>query len=92
MFLLCHFPPSVQAFPLVCGIGLVLPIHMAASLIALVQGIRYCAFWCQVQSQVPIYEPVYKKKKKARCLKERRSIVNKELASAPKPSEETWSS
>lgn len=57
-------PPPVQAFPLVCGIGLVLPIHMAASLIALVQGIRYCAFWCQVQSQVPIYEPVYKKKKK----------------------------
>lgn len=84
-------PPLCPSLPLVCGIGLVLPIHMAASLIALVQGIRYCAFWCQVQSQVPIYEPVYKKKK-ARCLKERRSIVNKELASAPKPSEETWPS
>lgn len=50
--------------PFISGIGSVLLIHMAASLIALVQGIRYCAFWCQVQSQVPIYEPVYKKKQK----------------------------
>ena len=67
---------------------------MAASLIALVQGIRYCAFWCQVQSQVPIYEPVYKKKKKkkSRGLKERRSIVNEELTPAPKPYEEAWPS
>lgn len=57
---LCHFPslskPSIHMW-----FGSILPIHMAASLKALVQGIRYCAFWCQVQSQVPIYEPVYKK-------------------------------
>lgn len=58
--LLCIFPPC-PSLPFLSGIGSVLPIHMAASLIALVQGIRYCAFWCQVQSQVPIYEPVYKK-------------------------------
>lgn len=58
---LCHFPPPCPSLPFICGFGSVLPIHMAASLIALVQGIRYCAFWCQVQSQVPIYEPVYKK-------------------------------
>lgn len=55
------FPPPCPSLPFICGFGSVLPIHMAASLIALVQGIRYCAFWCQVQSQVPIYEPVYKK-------------------------------
>lgn len=87
------FPPSppYPSLPFVSGIGSVLPTHTAASLIALVQGIRYCAFWCQVQSQVPIYEPVYKKKKnKNRCLKERRSIVNKELKPAPEPWEEAW--
>lgn len=86
------FPPSppYPSLPF-SGIGSVLPTHTAASLIALVQGIRYCAFWCQVQSQVPIYEPVYKKKKKKnRCLKERRSIVNKELKPAPEPCEEAW--
>lgn len=61
-FFLCHFPLPVQtAFHSQVGLARFLPIHMAASLIALVQGIRYCAFWCQVQSQVPIYEPVYKK-------------------------------
>lgn len=31
-----------------------------------------------------------KKKKKTRCLKERRSIVNKELKPAPEPCEEAW--
>lgn len=81
-------PTPCSSLPFISGIGSVLPIHTAASLIALVQGIRYCAFWCQVQSQVPIYEPVYKKK--SRCLKERHSIVNKELTPAPEPSEETW--
>lgn len=62
-YIFFSLPTPCSGLPFISGIGSVLPIHMAASLIALVQGIRYCAFWCQVQSQVPIYEPVYKKKK-----------------------------
>lgn len=66
------------SLPLISGIGSVLLIHMAASLIALVQGIRYCAFWCQVQSQVPIYEPVYKKNKNKKTgVRRKDSIVNR---------------
>lgn len=75
------------SLPFISGNGSVLLIHMAASLIALVQGIRYCAFWCQVQSQVPIYEPVYKKNKnkKTTGVWRKDSIVNKEFAPPSKP-------
>lgn len=90
MFFSLPFPLPCPSLPFISGIGSVL-IHMAASLIALVQGIRYCAFWCQVQSQVPIYEPVYKKKKK-KVFKGKTPLWI-EFAPPPKPNnEETWPS
>lgn len=47
------------------------------------QGIRYCAFWCQVQSQSAdlICEPVYKKSIWRRC-----SIVSRATTRALSPS------